>query len=367
MSLACTITPNSINLLIKGRMRTIDKTHTNYSTILSKVKEYQTEAYPAHKAAILDTIGELVDIPAFVARVTEGRVQICDNAVLFDGEQTHGVVVTRILALLADGFDVRPMARFLEKLNENPNEDTRRDLYEWLERSSLPLCDDGDFLAFKKVRDDYRSYHGDGVDHSIGAKPSEPGADTDRYRTCSHGLHFCSYEYLSEYYGNQGRVVIVKINPKDVAAIPYDYNLSKGRAFTYEVVDEVPEAECKHFFQKSVVSYGSSWAESDEETEDDSELPAGYDEHEGDDDDDGEPSIVISQHIALPAENTEPVIVGIDLAAPPPPSKFEHNGAYITAAKLEKTVEKHGQRGASKMLGVPRSTLQGWLKKIWSS
>ena len=67
-----------------------------------------------------------------------------------------------------------------------------------------------------------------------------PREDVDDCRevTCSKGLHFCSQSYLSSYSGGQGRVLIVKVNPRDVCAIPSDHANAKGRACCYEVVCE---------------------------------------------------------------------------------------------------------------------------------
>jgi hypothetical protein len=63
--------------------------------------------------------------------------------------------------------------------------------------------------------------------------------DDDANRTCSSGLHFCSQDYLSHFGGSDSRVVIVKINPRDVVSIPTDYDFSKGRCSRYEVIGEV--------------------------------------------------------------------------------------------------------------------------------
>ena len=59
----------------------------------------------------------------------------------------------------------------------------------------------------------------------------------DKNQTCSEGLHFCSQEYLGSFGGD--RVMILKINPKDVVSIPSDYNRSKGRACRYEIIAEL--------------------------------------------------------------------------------------------------------------------------------
>ena len=59
----------------------------------------------------------------------------------------------------------------------------------------------------------------------------------DKDKTCSEGLHFCSYDYLQHFGG--ARIVVLKINPADIVSIPADYNNSKGRCSKYQVVDEL--------------------------------------------------------------------------------------------------------------------------------
>jgi acyl carrier protein len=54
---------------------------------------------------------------------------------------------------------------------------------------------------------------------------------------CSYGLHFCSQSYLQKFGGD--RIVILKINPRDVVSIPTDYNHAKGRCCRYEVIGEL--------------------------------------------------------------------------------------------------------------------------------
>ena len=49
---------------------------------------------------------------------------------------------------------------------------------------------------------------------------------------------------MPSYYGfDDSRVMLVKINPKNVVSIPVDYNLAKGRCCEYEVVDEIIDCE----------------------------------------------------------------------------------------------------------------------------
>jgi hypothetical protein len=66
--------------------------------------------------------------------------------------------------------------------------------------------------------------------------------DPDRNRTCSAGLHCCSQEYLPEFgCGAGNKIVEVRVDPKDVVAVPTDYNNTKMRVCKYEVLREITD------------------------------------------------------------------------------------------------------------------------------
>lgn len=248
MNIAYTITPSSINILLHGRMRTINNTHMNFTAIKDALRAYHNGGA---SQAVEERIAALLDIPAFIAKVTEGKVKVGDGAVYYEDKPVGGVIAARLIDMLQKGFDVKPLARFLDRLMTNTIPTVADELYLWMEASNLPITADGCLLAFKKVNYDYKSFHDGKTDNSIGTKLpplDESNYDTNRLRTCSSGYHFCSFGYLTHYFGNQGRVVICKIAPEDIVSIPDDYNNAKGRAKTYEIIGEVPEDEAKQFF-----------------------------------------------------------------------------------------------------------------------
>jgi hypothetical protein len=140
----------------------------------------------------------------------------------------------------------------MENLMLNPSKRAVTELYGFLEKNSLPITPDGHFLAYKKVRFDYKDCHSGTMDNSVGTvvEMERNAVDDDKDRTCSTGLHFCSQGYLNHFGGE--RIVIVKINPRDVVSIPSDYNDSKGRACRYEVVDEIDKDKADEAFARSV-------------------------------------------------------------------------------------------------------------------
>jgi hypothetical protein len=141
--------------------------------------------------------------------------------------------------MLQEGFTIDPLVKFMENLMENPSNRSVTELYGFLEKNNLPITPDGHFLAYKRVREDYKDCHSGTMDNSPGKIVEMPRnkVDDNQNNTCSHGLHFCSEGYLKHFGG--ARTVIVKINPRDVVSIPSDYDNTKGRACRYEVIGEV--------------------------------------------------------------------------------------------------------------------------------
>jgi hypothetical protein len=168
------------------------------------------------------------------------------------GEELHTSLSVRMIQMLQDGFPVEPMVAFMENLMLNPSKRAVTELYGFLEKNSLPITPDGHFLAYKKVRYDYKDCHTGTMDNSVGkvVEMERNAVDDDKDRTCSTGLHFCSRDYLNHFGGE--RIVIVKVNPRDVVSIPSDYNGAKGRACRYEVVDEIDKDKADEAFAKSV-------------------------------------------------------------------------------------------------------------------
>lgn len=243
-SLVTRISATSITVILDGKVRTLNSKAPNFPRLDQALKDGKANGYD------LDLIRDLVDISSFIARETHGAVTISDNQVRYKGEKQTGLLADRILQHLAGGYSVAPLALFMDKLMSNPNVDVREDLFAWLESGDMPIAEDGDIIAFKKVQNDYYSYHSGRsgkVLHQMGTVVEIPRSEVDpnRRNECSTGLHFCSYGYLSNYYGGNGRVLMVKINPADVVAIPTDYGRQKGRTFRMFVYDEIAETEAK--------------------------------------------------------------------------------------------------------------------------
>lgn len=227
---------DSITVFVDGNSYTINKQAPTYKMVLDAVKSQDYKA-------LVDAVNIRQGIANKVSAKGKGRVSINDNVITYDGVEVTGLISSRIFEVLSAGLGVDPMVRFLENLMENPSRRAVLELFGFIDACRLPITEDGHFLAYKRVRDDYKDVHSGTFDNSVGQVLEMPrnAVDEDKDRTCSAGLHFCSYDYLKSFGGS--RIMVLKINPRDVVAIPSDYNNSKGRTCRYEVVDEIPVNE----------------------------------------------------------------------------------------------------------------------------
>ena len=228
MSYPFVIQGNNVTVVIGNKPHTISKSHITYQKVVDAIK-----------AGAWDTVKEIIDPKKVVLNYGQGNVSIQGDKLFWKGEELHGALASRMIAMLQDGFDVSPFVLFMENLFQNPSKRAVTELYGFLEKNNLPITPDGHFLAYKKVRNDFLDVHSGTMDNSVGkiVEMERNKVDDDKNNTCSTGLHFCGQSYLNCFGGE--RTVIVKVNPADVVSIPSDYNDAKGRACRYEVIGEL--------------------------------------------------------------------------------------------------------------------------------
>lgn len=250
------VNDNFISLVIDNKPYNVNKTHKNFEKIKSTLKD--KDVIWNYGNVILDLISEVETIKQKMIKFP--GIKVTDSNIFYNDEPLDGSLVNQILKTKDQGFEFDNLVKFLENLMDNTSEDVRNELYDWIKSSgNISITCDGAFLAYKKVRNDYYDIYSGKMLNSIGSVLEVEEVDTDRTRTCSYGLHFCSYDYL-KHYGDtsNSRVVIVKIFPQDVIAIPVDYNFQKGRCKRYEVVGEVSDFNSGHSLDKCVDDYSDS-------------------------------------------------------------------------------------------------------------
>ena len=226
------ITGNAVVVVINNKQHTLSKGNIGFEALIDAIKEGRWEDVPALATPV-----------TAVRKFSNGLVDVVDGQVTYDGEAIHSVLAQKIADMFEQGFDIRPLTNFMKNLFSNPSKRAVDELYGFLEAGNMPITEDGHFLAYKKVREDYKDVHSGTFDNSVGQVVSmvRNKVDENKDNTCSSGLHFCSFDYLKSFGGS--RIMILKINPADVVSIPSDYDQQKGRCCRYEVVGEVPAEE----------------------------------------------------------------------------------------------------------------------------
>jgi len=230
MSFPYLIQGANIIVVIGTNSHTISKSHISYAGIKQAIKDGDW-----------DTVAELVEPKKVILNYGAGNVAIQGEDFFWKGEPFNNALSARMIEMFQEGFPIEPMILFMENLMSNPSKRAVAELYGFMEKGKLPITPDGCFLAYKKVKKDYFDIHSGTMDNSVGnvLEMERNTVDDDKANTCSTGLHFCSLDYLTNFGDSTSRVMVLKINPRDVVSIPADYNATKGRTCRYEVIDEI--------------------------------------------------------------------------------------------------------------------------------
>lgn len=199
------------------------------------------------------SVVDLFDLSVAVAKKFEylsERVSVRDGRVYFDGEPIHSVLNTQIMDFYTAGEDFMPLVNFYDKLMQNPNKDSREQLYAWLDAHKFTITPEGDLLGYKGVRKtDEGKYvsvnHGRAIvngEEVNGAIPNNIGDVVTMPRSevefnpsvgCSTGLHVGTWNYARDW--AKGEVLEVVVNPRDVVSVPHDCSAQKLRTCRYVV------------------------------------------------------------------------------------------------------------------------------------
>lgn len=258
-------------IMSDGSSYDVRSDHPNFASILATLATCVGDYDVVEKSEeLLNLVNIATSISDRLTSLSE-RVSTDGNQIYFDGDPVDSSVATYLIrALRREGLvtglqdrDVRDDAEtsnltwrgivaFMEKLYQNPSVESIEHLYTFIRRYSLTIRENGDFIAFKGLRDDYSSIHsGPGIvndrnfkrahlDNSPGnvVKIARSYVDTERKNGCSTGLHAGTLEFARKF--SMGKIVSVAINPRDVVSVPSDCAFQKLRVSRYEVLTDVP-------------------------------------------------------------------------------------------------------------------------------
>lgn len=370
-----TITPSSITVLLRGKNWQLDQSHVNFFHVRQKLLQFNDERDLSHDT-IENELEPLINIRAFIAQISTGRVQVNGEAVLFDGKEVRGHIAQRLMQMVRGGRNPRPLMRFLERLDRAPIQDVADQFLRWLEKSNMPLTVDGCFVAYKYVDRNFMDNWTHKIDNSPGAlipRLEVNSINTDRNQTCARsGYHFCSFDYL----GGQKPVMLLKIPPEDVCSFP-ETEEAKGRCLFYEIINRIPDDEiAARKIEGGDLLYTGMFAADPTLYADPHqvvtpaiaapELPPGtVEEVEQDWDEEEDAGVDPGYAASLLPKRKKPEEKSLTAR-----EKWlarlkgtEFGGKRLTEARVKQLVDKHGYREVGRRTGIPRSTLQDWVDK----
>ena len=164
------------------------------------------------------------------------KFKIKDGVAFVDGEALPMTLSKRLVQFSDQNIDTYPLEAFWDNLRQNPSESSKESLYDFIEANHFPITKNGTFIAYKKVRNDFLDSHSGKFDNTPGniVKMERDKVEADRNQTCSAGLHVGAYQYVLNFSGTV--LLEVEVNPKDVVAVPYDYDAQKMRVCEYKVL-----------------------------------------------------------------------------------------------------------------------------------
>jgi hypothetical protein len=226
------ITDNNITVNYSGQ------TH-----IVSREDKLADQLIKALKENNLDQIPDLVSASKRIEKFGRGNFVVRDGEILVNGMVVPTALGKKILRFSEEGLPYQPLVKFAENLQNNPSYRAVNELFQFLEKNDHPITEGGCFIAYKRVRHDFKDIYTGTIDNSVGATPKMPRnlVNEDPNQTCSDGLHVANWDYAHTKYSSVANDVMleVEVNPADVVAVPIDYDQSKMRVCGYRVLGVV--------------------------------------------------------------------------------------------------------------------------------
>jgi len=271
----------TLTLIIKGRAHQVIQDHPNRKAIVELLNKDDVEdqilaLLQEQKSVLADKLND----------ASFGKVVVANGVVTYNGKPVHNLLSERILQFQKEGLPFEPLVKFMEKLEQNPSSKSREDLYDFLEHKNLPIAEDGDFFAYKAIREDWMDKYSGTIDNSIGQEISIERrlVDDNHDRHCSAGLHCGAMDYVCWYGSSDDRVVIVKVNPRDAVSVPRDHRFMKLRTCRYVVVKEYEGNLQGALYDNNAIRIGEDEEDFEDEEWIDRVFGGSEDEYDGADD-----------------------------------------------------------------------------------
>ncbi len=228
-----------VNWIIADQNITVN--YDGQTHILSREDANAPKLIAALKAKDYDAVPLLVSAAKRIETMSSGKFTVKDGEIWVDGQVVPTVLGRKIEDFANEGLPYEPLVLFAKNLLTNPSFRATQHLYQFLEKNNHPITENGCFIAYKKVRHDFKDIHSGTFDNSPGQVLEMPRnqVNEDPNQTCSYGLHVANFSYASGF--GSGHMLEVEVHPADVVAIPVDYDQAKMRVCKYKVIGVVEQ------------------------------------------------------------------------------------------------------------------------------
>lgn len=232
----------AITVFVPGRpAKTVFSNQPNYEEIVRLAK--------ARDESLFDLISPEKMIAQKFEDLSE-RVSVANGRLYFDRDEVDNSLSQHVLRLLNEGGDFKPWVLFMEKLDENPQKESKEMLYEFLHANEggFTLTPNGDVVAYKGVQNKDGEFHSlnrgsayveEGgqmtlvtgtIPYRIGTVVEMPRSEVafDPNNPCSTGLHVATWQFAQSF-GRSGVILEVHVHPRDIVSVPKDASGEKVR------------------------------------------------------------------------------------------------------------------------------------------
>jgi len=241
---------NHWTVVLGGQPHQFDHTHPEYNGLCECVM-----------AGDADEFVNLINTGTVIENWSEGNFEFRDGFLYYENEQVASQPTERIINMIRNGWDHKPMLAYLDRLYQNVSNRAVHESYTWCSHKGLPITDDGMLIGYKGVSlysgenrldklgrpitegDHVDKYTGTSFRNNVGDECSmnRRGVSDNCNEGCASGLHVGTYEYAENWAGTNGVVVLVKFDPSDIVSVPTDCGYSKMRVSKYTVVSVARE------------------------------------------------------------------------------------------------------------------------------
>ena len=223
------LSQDSVTLYLPSGAKTFYQGSVQYTAVRNALL---TNASDDEISALVEPLGALTK-----QLYGTGFLVSVDGKVTYNNYAVPDSIVERMNQLVVEGKSVASIANFFKRLDKNPSNRSREQLFNFIKHLDIQIEEDGTFLAYKGIREDGLDRHSGTIDNTPGKTITMPRnqISDDPDQTCHHGLHVGAARYALDF---APRHVICRVDPEHVVCVPSDYNGEKMRVCEYYVVGE---------------------------------------------------------------------------------------------------------------------------------